>query len=406
MKIGWKTCFRVAVTVFLLVAAIKLLPWAGGFLLGVLAAAMPLVIGCAIAYLVNILMAMYEKIYFPRTAKIFLIKSRRPVCLLWAYLTLLVVLLLIVALVLPELVSCARLLVEKTVDATKELVSLLESKHILTEELVNHFKTIDWQSKISQVIEMITSGIGNVLNIVIGTVTSIFSGLVTALISVIFSIYLLLGKERIGSQISRLTLHYVKPSIMKKVNRVLPVLNDCFRRYIIGQCVEAVIIGLLCTVGMWIFRFPYATMIGALVAFTALIPVAGAYIGAFVGAFMILTVDPIKALLFLVFIVVLQQIEGNIIYPRVVGTSLGLPGIWVLAAVTVGGGVLGIAGMLLGVPVAATAYRLLREDVEAPDDTPLSVKMPEGEEEEAEEKASPYIPKWLPFTKKEKEKKD
>ena len=130
-----------------------------------------------------------------------------------------------------------------------------------------------------------------------------------------------------------------------------------------GQCTEALILGGLCTVGMWILKFPYATMTGAVVAFTALIPVAGGYIGAAVGALMILTVSPVKALLFLVYIVVLQQLEGNLIYPRVVGSSMGLPGIWVLAAVTVGGGVMGIVGMLLGVPLAATEYRIVRQDV-------------------------------------------
>ena len=144
---------------------------------------------------------------------------------------------------------------------------------------------------------------------------------------------------------------------------VLEVVNDCFHRYIVGQCIEAVIIGSLCALGMAILRLPYATMVGALVAFTALIPVAGAYIGAAVGAFMILTVDPVKAVVFLIFLVILQQFEGNVIYPKVVGSSMGLPGIWVLAAVTVGGGMMGIAGMLLGVPLAAAAYRILRDDV-------------------------------------------
>ena len=136
-----------------------------------------------------------------------------------------------------------------------------------------------------------------------------------------------------------------------------------FRRFLVGQCTEAVILGLLCMAGMLLFRFPYATMVGALIGFTALIPVAGAYIGAGVGAFMIFTVSPVKALLFLVFIVVLQQLEGNLIYPKVVGSSIGLPGIWVLAAVTVGGGILGIFGMLLAVPLAAACYQMVREDV-------------------------------------------
>ena len=141
------------------------------------------------------------------------------------------------------------------------------------------------------------------------------------------------------------------------------MLNNSFHNYIVGQCTEAVILGILCTIGMLILRLPYASMIGALIAFTALIPVAGAYIGAGVGAFMILTVSPVKALVFLIFLVVLQQLEGNIIYPKVVGSSIGLPGIWVLAAVTVGGGILGIGGMLLGVPVTAALYQIIKDDI-------------------------------------------
>lgn len=129
-----------------------------------------------------------------------------------------------------------------------------------------------------------------------------------------------------------------------------------------GQCTEAVILGVLCTVGMLLLRLPYATMIGTVIAFTALIPVAGAYIGAGVGAFMILTVSPVKTIIFLIFIAVLQQLKGSLIYPRVVGSSLGLPAIWVLTAVTVGG-LMGIAGMLLCVPLAAASYKLLKEDV-------------------------------------------
>ena len=140
-------------------------------------------------------------------------------------------------------------------------------------------------------------------------------------------------------------------------------MNGSFHSYIVGQCMEAVILGGLCTGGMLLLRLPYAAMIGCLVGFTALIPVAGAYIGAIIGAFMIFTVNPVNAVAFLVYLAILQQVEGNVVYPRVVGSSVGLPGIWVLAAVTIGGGVMGIGGMLLGVPLAATVYRLLQRDV-------------------------------------------
>ena len=153
------------------------------------------------------------------------------------------------------------------------------------------------------------------------------------------------------------------PNGDKKIFYVLHTLNDSFHRFIVGQCTEAVVLGLLCMIGMAIFSFPYAMMIGVLIGFTALIPVAGAYIGAGVGAFMILTVSPIKALIFLIFIVVLQQLEGNLVYPKVVGSSIGLPGIWVLAAVTVGGNIYGVMGMLVSVPVCSVIYVYLSEKV-------------------------------------------
>ena len=146
---------------------------------------------------------------------------------------------------------------------------------------------------------------------------------------------------------------------------MLKTINDAFHHFIVGQCTEALILGSLCILGMLIFRFPYAVMIGTLVGFTALIPIAGAYIAAAVGAFMIFTVEPMQAVWFLVFLIVLQQLEGNLIFPRVVGSSIGLPALWVLAAVTVGGGLFGILGMLLGVPLAASAYKLLSRDMKA-----------------------------------------
>ncbi len=155
----------------------------------------------------------------------------------------------------------------------------------------------------------------------------------------------------------------MKKRFQNGLTLVLKTAHNTFTKFIVGQCTEAVILGSLCTVGMFILRFPYASMIGTLVGATALLPVVGAYLGAGVGAFMILTVNPLRAVGFLVFIIILQQIEGNLIYPRVVGSSVGLPGIWVLAAVTMGGGIGGIAGMLLAVPVTATLYKLLGKDV-------------------------------------------
>lgn len=363
MNINWKSCVRIAISTFLLYLGITYWPAFANLLTRVLQAAMPLLLGCVLAYAINILMSFYEAHYFPRSVNPIRSKTRRPVCMLSAFLTLAILLIFVVKLVVPELVSCIKLLVGQIPGAVDQLLKWLETKNIVPEDILASLQTVDWRARANQVLSILTSGIGNVMGVALSAATSVFSGIVTLFLALIFAIYLLLGKERLGRQFHRLMLRYVKPSIYTKVQYVLSVVNDSFHKYIVGQCTEAVILGVLCTVGMLLLRLPYATMIGTVIAFTALIPVAGAYIGAGVGAFMILTVAPVKAIIFLIFIVVLQQLEGNLIYPRVVGSSLGLPAIWVLTAVTVGGGLMGIAGMLLCVPLAAAVYRLVKEDV-------------------------------------------
>lgn len=363
MKVEWKSCARIGISAFVLYLCITYWPLFVRLISTMFGAATPLLLGCVIAYVTNILMSFYEKHYFPKTINKNLIKSRRPVCLISAFLTMVLVLLFIINLVVPELISCIRLLAGQLPEAINNFAEWLDTQNIVPENIPDWLENIDWQTRISQVVGMLTSGISNVMDTVIGAVSSIFSGIVTGLIALIFAIYLLTGKEKLKSQFQRLMRRYVKESICSKIGYVLSVVNDSFHKYIVGQCTEAVILGTLCTVGMFILRIPYATMVGAVIAFTALIPVAGAYIGAGVGAFMILTVSPIKAIIFLIYIVVLQQIEGNLIYPRVVGTSVGLPAIWVLAAVTIGGGLMGITGMLLCVPLGAAIYKLLKADV-------------------------------------------
>lgn len=365
-SIDWKTCFRVGISLFALYLAITYWDKVSSFVGVTLGAAAPLLIGAVIAYLVNLLMARYEKWFFPRSEKKFVCRVRRPLCMTGAYVTLVAVVALVVALVVPQLYSCVKLLVSKIPGVINYVIDLLDKHHLLSDEYLSQLEKIDWKSRLDQIFDIITSGIGNVMDVVISTVTALFSGLVTALISIIFSIYLLSSKERIASQLTRILKRIVKPRTYSRVLHVADVANQSFSKYIVGQCTEAVILGVLCALGMWILQIPYAAMIGAFIAFTALIPVAGAYIGAGVGAFMILTVSPVKALIFLVFIIILQQIEGNLIYPKVVGSSIGLPGIWVLAAVTVGGGVMGVTGMFIGVPVAAAVYKLLGEWVNTP----------------------------------------
>ena len=374
MNITLKSCLRIALSIFLLYLAIHYWPAVSGLFGTLLSAAMPLLIGAALAYVLNLIMSAYEKRFFPRSTNPRLVKLRRPVCMLLAVFSLLAIVTVIVWLILPELISCIELLISQLPGAIETAIAYLDTVPFLSEELLSTLHSIDWQSKIGDIMNVVTSGVGNVMNVVIGAVSGLFSAVVTGFMALIFAIYLLLGRDKLQAQSKRLMQHYLPAKLYGRILYVLDILNTSFRRYITGQCIEAVILGALCALGMLILRLPYATMIGALIAFTALIPVAGAYIGAAVGAFMILMVSPMQALIFLVFLVILQQLEGNLIYPKVVGSSLGLPGIWVLAAVVIGGGVAGILGMLLGVPIAATAYTLIRNDMNQKAAVPAKMK--------------------------------
>lgn len=368
MKLSWKTCFKIGISIFILYLCIHFWPNVAGLLGTFLKAATPLFIGALMAYIINILMSFYERHYFPKSTSKFVIGSRRPVCLVVALITLIAIVSLVVYIILPELIECVKLIIDTAPEIIDTVLSKLDEFNLLPENISATLATIDWQSKIGQIVDLISDGVTNIFDIVLSTVMSVFSGIVTGFLAFVFAIYMLAGKEKLYAQSKRFLRHYLKEKWYNRVRYFFSIMSDSFHKYIVGQCTEALIIGVLCTIGMLVLRLPYATMIGALIAFTALIPVAGAYIGAIVGALLILTVSPVKALIFLVFLLILQQLEGNIIYPKVVGSSMGLPGIWVLAAVTIGGGVMGVLGMLLGVPLAATIYRLVKNDINK--DTP------------------------------------
>lgn len=361
MKTDWKSCLKIGITVFLIYLATVYWSSAANFAIAFLKASMPLIIGAVIAYVVNILMSFYEKIYFPKTKNKFVAKTRRAVSLTGAYVTFILALAAVVWIVIPQIASGVKLIFSEIPDLMEWLSDFVLKLNVVPEDIVQSLNNIDWESRIGEIVNIIISGIGNVTDIVVKTVSGVFTGVVTAFVAVIFSVYLLFDKDKLKAQMEKLFKKRFKKIHYDRAVYVLSVLNDCFRKYIIGQFTEAVILGVLCTVGMFALGLPYPTMIGALIGFTALIPIAGAYIGAAFGVFMIFPVSILQAMLFVVFIIILQQIEGNLIYPKVVGSTIGLPGIWVLAAITIGGSLAGIGGMLVGVPLASAMYRLLRE---------------------------------------------
>lgn len=338
----------------------------------------PIILGFVVAFVINVILVRLEKIYFPHTNNRFLKKSRRPVCIALALLIILAVIAFVIAMVIPELINAFSILAKEipaSYDSILDKISVfiskvpaLENWLVTTLEIdLEHPRDIEWTKFFTKVVELIIGSkdgqLNSIMDSTVNIVSGIGSGIVSFCIALVFGIYVLAYKEKLSYQVHKLIRSYLKPKAENIIYYICHVASETFSNFIVGQCTEAVILGTLCIIGMSIFRFPYAVMIGTLVGATALIPIIGAYVGAIVGAIMVMTQGgPIQALLFIVFIIVLQQIEGNLIYPKVVGSSVGLPGIWVLAAVTIGGSMNGVFGMLLSVPLAATLYRLLKED--------------------------------------------
>ena len=327
--------------------------------------AYPITLGAMMAYVVNILMSLYEKYLWPHADKDWLAKIRRPIAIVLALLTILAIIALTLGLIIPQLVAVVTNFMEILPRLFQSLDRLLERYEDLYPEIVSYMGNLDlnWQNMVRRTVSFAQGLTSSLIGSTIGAVTSVASWIVTIFIAIIITFYILMSKERLGQQFHRLTKAYLKDKRYNQIHYILAMVNDAFYNFIAGEVVEAAILGCMVGFGMWIFGFPYASMIGVLTGVTAIIPLLGAYISGGLGFLLILMHSPIQALLFVVFIVVVQQIEGNLIYPKVVGNSLGLPGMWVLIAVTVGGGLMGVAGMLIGVPIASAGYRLLKFDV-------------------------------------------
>lgn len=364
MKIEWKQCFKIGISIFSLFLCISYWKTAAGFISVLVSAMSPLIIGIVIAYLLNILMAFYERYYFKKFSdKKIVAKSKRVVCLFLAIVTMIAVIAILVYMIIPELVSCFTMLMEKIPGIIDDLSKNPYVKEFMPKDIMKELNNLDWESYAQKIGGFLTTGAIGAVDTVANVATSVFSSVVSGTLGFIFALYFLISKEKLINQFKRLLHAYLKEEWYSKIMYYAKKTDECFHQYIVGKIIDAVILGVMCAVGMAIFRFPFAVMIGALIGFTALIPVAGAYIGGGIGAFMIFTVSPVKALLFIVFLVVLQQIEGNLIYPKIMSSSVGLPGVWVLAAITVGGSLSGIVGMLIGVPIVAVVYQILQEEV-------------------------------------------
>lgn len=322
--------------------------------------AKPLLIGAILALMLNVPMSFIEQRLLTKTK---IHKGVRPLAIVLALALVLGIFIGVFILVIPELIKAVKLIVQIASSGLDQLAQLEKSPMLMETPIGQYLDKIDidWLGIKKQMEEWLKSQSGTFVNQAVGAAGSLAGSLVTLFISLIFAIYILSGKEKLKQQICRLIHVWLPKKLGETLIHISAVCSKTFRLFITGQATEAVILGMLCMIGMAILRIPYAPMVGALIGVTALIPVVGAFVGTIVGAVMILTVDPFKAVIFVIFLLILQQIEGNMIYPKVVGSKINLPAIWVLAAVTIGGNLGGPIGMLLGVPAASAAYALLKE---------------------------------------------
>lgn len=348
----------IALVIFALVNFSKILAFLGK----VISIFSPFLLGIILAFVLNVLNNFIEKKIFGKIkpSKIWN-KIKRPLCITLSLILVFLTIFFVMNLLIPQLKNSASLFTD-TLPAYKEDIIGILNKFDVDESTVN--KVGEYLDNFGKVItDYIKGNSKDVITVTTEVATSVVNIISKGIITLVFAIYMIAQKETLSRQINKVMKAYLKPKTINKINTVGTLANKTFSNFVTGQCLEALIFGSLVFVGMLIFRFPYASTIGVLLGFTALIPIFGAFIGTAIGFILIMMVSPVKAILFVVFIIILQQIEGNLIYPRVVGKSIGLPGMWVLLSVTVGGSIGGILGMLIATPLCSLLYALFTKMV-------------------------------------------
>ena len=326
----------------------------------------PLLIGVGIAYVMNLLLKAIERLWdmaLKKAPELWRVKLKRPICLTATILLFLGIIFAIFFILIPRLEEAGSTLIANVPGYITQIQNWWGS---LVDFSAGHGVTLpelsmNVEDATKFISKILSSDSSNVVNTTIDITTSILGALVNILLALVFSVYMLAQKETLISQSRRLLLAALPRKAGQRTMHILKLTNNAFSSFVTGQVTEAFILGSLCCIGMLILRLPYALPVSVIISFTSLIPIFGAWIGAATGAFLIVFVSPIKALTFLIFLLILQQVEGNLIYPKVVGKSVGLPGLWVLAAVTIGGGIFGMLGMLLGVPICSVIYALVQD---------------------------------------------
>lgn len=324
---------------------------------------MPFLLGIMIAFILNVLMIRIEKILSIVIDSKGFNYVKRIISIILSILILFGVIVLIIKLVIPELSNAFKVVTAGLPEVFDILKNWSKTNGDISPQLEAFVSEIDIQSVVSQFSDFAKVGVTGLLGSTVDILSVFVNSIFNIVVGFVFAVYILMSKETLKRQSHKLLKVYIPERIVNKIIKVATVVRTTFTNFIIGQTIEAIILGSLCALGMKLFGFPYAPMVGALVGITAFVPIIGAFIGGAVGAFVIMTIDPMQALLFIVYLIILQQIEGDLIYPRVVGSSIGLPSIWVLFAVTVGGGLWGIPGVLFSVPILSVIYTLVKEHI-------------------------------------------
>ena len=326
----------------------------------------PIINGAIFAYILNLLMVRYEGLLTKVQGQVPGVKSvKRPVSMFLSLLTFVLAVIMILVLVLPQLSTAISRFIEVIPGVSTWLQRAIEEYDAYFPQLQTLMSqlNINWGSLIQQSMTVLNTLSSNFLNITFNTITGVASNTINSILSLMVALYILGSKERLLLQSKRVIMAYLKPGHAQTLLDIIRLMNESFTNFFVGMTLEGIILGSLVTVAASIFNLPYAGMLGVIAGVMALIPIIGGYISAAVGTLMLLAVSPSQALFYLIMVIIIMQLEGNLIYPRVVGGSIGLPGLWVLVAFTVGGGLMGISGMILGIPLAATLYKLLGRDV-------------------------------------------
>ncbi len=329
----------------------------------ILAVIMPFLLGIMIAFILNVLMIRIEKILSRFILDKKYTSFKRVISIIVSLLIVIGVIGIIITLIIPELTNAIKVIVKSFPETFEQLQVWINQNGNSFPQLETWINSVDLNSIASELSGLFKIGLTGMLGSTVDVISMFFTSILNLVVGIVFALYILMSKETLKRQSHKLIDAYIPKRISVKLLEVGTLARTTFSNFVIGQTVEAFILGTLCAVGMAVLNLPYAPMVGSLVGITAFVPVVGAFIGGGIGAFMILTVDPMQALIFIIFLVVLQQLEGDLIYPRVVGSSVGLPSIWVLFAVTVGGGLWGITGMLFSVPVLSVVYALIKGHV-------------------------------------------